>query len=80
MKLKSHSKHVHSVLFRNGVEILFSYGVAVAGFEPGIGYFKSTQHYSPTTSGHINNYLGHGVEAHAIARTQYEIDNLVGGA
>ncbi len=41
----------------NGVLILFSYSTPVAGYDEE-GAFKTTTHYSTTTTRHINKYLG----------------------
>jgi hypothetical protein len=38
-------------------EIFISYETPVAGFISGIGYFKTSQYFSSTTSKHINQYL-----------------------
>lgn len=39
------------------VSILFSYSTPVAGWDKD-GAFRTTQHYSKTTTRHINKYLG----------------------
>ena len=41
----------------NGTEVLFSYRTPVAGYHPDLGYVRTKQYYSPTTSKHINKYL-----------------------
>ena len=38
-------------------EVLFSYSTPVAAFVPGIGYVRTTEHYSSTTTRHITRYL-----------------------
>ena len=44
----------------NGVSVLFSYETPVAGWD-NEGAFRTDQHYSATTTRHINKYLGKGV-------------------
>ncbi len=41
----------------NGTSILFSYETPVAGYD-NQGAFRTDQHYSSTTTKHINKYLG----------------------
>lgn len=43
--------------FDDGREMLFSYNTPVAGYMPGLGYFKTDTFWSVTTSKHINAYL-----------------------
>ena len=59
----------------NGVSIMFSYDTPVAGWD-NQGAFKTSEHYSPTTSKHINKYLGKDKD---MARTvsQSYINSLV---
>ncbi len=51
--------------FPNNTSILFSYSTPVAGYDSK-GAFRTAEHYSPTTSKHINKYLGNDK---SIART-----------
>ena len=37
--------------------VLYSYSTPVAGYKPNIGYVKTNQWYSSTTTRHINRYL-----------------------
>ena len=41
----------------NGTEVLFSYRTPVAGYHPDLGYVRTKEYYSPTTTRHINQYL-----------------------
>ena len=41
----------------DGVSVLFSYETPVAGFDEQ-GAFRSSKHYSATTTRHVNQYLG----------------------
>ena len=41
----------------NDTTILFSYKTPVAGWDS-LGAFRTSKHYSTTTSRHINKYLG----------------------
>lgn len=43
--------------FLDGTEVLVSYNTPVAGWKAGIGYFKTGDFWSVTTSRHINAYL-----------------------
>ena len=45
------------ITFPNYTEVLFSYKTPVAGYHPDLGYVKTKQYYSKTTSKHINAYL-----------------------
>jgi hypothetical protein len=56
MKLKSIGSNM-TELNINGVSVLFSYSTAVAGWDDK-GAFRTSKHYSTTTSRHINKYLG----------------------
>ena len=41
----------------NGTEVLFSYSTPVAGYHPDLGYVRTKEYYSKTTTKHINQYL-----------------------
>lgn len=56
MKLKSIGSNMTEMNI-NGVSILFSYSTPVAGWDDK-GAFRTSKHYSTTTSRHINKYLG----------------------
>lgn len=56
MKLKSIGSNM-TELNINGVSVLFSYSTPVAGWDDK-GAFRTSKHYSTTTSRHINKYLG----------------------
>ena len=45
-----------TILLVNSKEIFFSYDTPVAGWD-GMGAFRTAEHYSPTTSKHITQYL-----------------------
>ena len=42
------------------LRVRFSYGVPVAGWKSGRGYFKTTEHHSPTSSKHANGFANRG--------------------
>lgn len=42
----------------NGHEVLFSYETPVAAYVYDRGYVRTDTHYSPTTTRHINKWLG----------------------
>ena len=56
MKLQSIGSNM-TELNINGVSVLFSYSTPVAGWDDK-GAFRTSKHYSTTTSRHINKYLG----------------------
>ena len=56
MKLKTIASNMTELNF-NGMSILFSYKTPVAGWD-NKGAFRTNKYYSPTTSKHINKYLG----------------------
>ena len=56
MKLQSLGSNM-TELNINGVSVLFSYSTPVAGWDDK-GAFRTSKHYSTTTSRHINKYLG----------------------
>ena len=56
MKLKQIGSNM-TELNINGVSVLFSYDTPVAGWDSD-GSFRTDEHYSPTTTKHINKYLG----------------------
>lgn len=56
MKIKSIGSNM-TELNINGVSVLFSYSTPVAGWDDK-GAFRTSKHYSTTTSRHINKYLG----------------------
>ena len=59
MELKSLAANRTLLIFNKGItEILFSYSTPVAGYSNKLGYIKTDQYYSKTTTRHINKYLG----------------------
>tara|TARA_R100000742_G_C4260822_1_gene78619 strand:+ start:628 stop:879 length:252 start_codon:yes stop_codon:yes gene_type:complete len=59
MKLQSLAQNRTVLIFNNGTtEIFFSYETPVAGYSDKLGYIKTDQWYSSTTTRHINKYLG----------------------
>ena len=56
-KLGSNMSEIELGSFPNNTSILFSYATPVAGYDRK-GAFRTNEHYSPTTSKHINKYLG----------------------
>ena len=68
------------VTFPNYSEVFFSYKTPVAGYHPDLGYVRTKQYYSQTTSRHINKYLdlkGNNLDVHFTSVDQDVIDNLV---
>ena len=58
MKLHSFATNRTLLTFDDGTEVFFSYQTPVAGYSNKLGYVKSKQWYSSTTTRHINKYLG----------------------
>ena len=58
MELQSIAANRTLLIFNNGItEILFSYSTPVAGYSNKLGYVKTDQWYSQTTTRHINKYI-----------------------
>lgn len=51
------SKNNVAIVYSNGIAVLFSYGVPVAGYVPGRGYLRTAKKWSMTTTRHINDWL-----------------------
>ena len=73
MKLRNTGSNQAVIEFNDGTEILFSYETPVAGFKPGMGYFKTAQFFSNTTSKHVNSYVG----SNPTILPQSEIEDMV---
>jgi len=58
----------------NGNKVLFSYETPVAAYTETLGYIKTTQKYSATTTKHVNNWAGYHM-----AVPQATIDNIANG-
>ena len=59
MELKSLAANRTLLIFNRGItEILFSYEKPVAGYSHKLGWIKTEEYYSKTTTRHINQYLG----------------------
>ena len=57
IKLKKIKTNMTELTLDNGTKVLFSYETPVAGWDDD-GAFRTMEHYSPTTTRHINQYLG----------------------
>ena len=75
MKLTSFATNRTLLTFNDGTEVFFSYSTPVAGYKPNIGYVKTNQWYSSTTTRHINKYLD---DNFALNVEQDTINNLIG--
>ena len=75
MKLHSFATNRTLLSFADGTEVFFSYSTPVAGYKPNIGYVKTNQWYSSTTTRHINKYLN---DNFALNVEQDTINNLIG--
>ena len=75
MKVHSFATNRTLLTFADGTEVFFSYSTPVAGYKPNIGYVKTNQWYSSTTTRHINKYLD---DNFALNVEQDTINNLIG--
>ena len=69
MKLHSYATNRTLLTFDDGTEVFFSYETPVAGYSNNLGYVKTDEWYSSTTTRHINKYLGdlkHTVVSHSV--------------
>jgi len=57
MNIKPIANNMTELTTNNGTSVLFSYKTPVAGWDD-VGAFRTDKHYSPTTTRHINKYLG----------------------
>ena len=57
MKLQSLAANRTVLTFDDGTEIFFSYETPVAGYSNKLGYVRTNQWYSSTTTRHINKYI-----------------------
>jgi len=60
----------------DGTQVFFSYDTPVAGYSPELGYVRTKDYYSKTTSRHINKWLSN-VEYTEVS--QNVINNLAEG-
>ena len=74
MKIKSLGANQTEITLSDYTTILVSYETPVACHIPGEGYYKTEQHYSPTTSKHINKWLGN---YRATQQPQWFFDNMM---
>lgn len=56
MQLRQLGSNQSKLTFADGKEVFFSYETPVAAYVPEIGYVKTSQKWSRTTSRHINNF------------------------
>lgn len=74
MKVRNIGSNQTEINKDNGVSVLVSYQTPVAAFVPGRGYIQTNEHYSRTTSKHINAWAGKS----AVKVSQAEINALLG--
>lgn len=80
VRLKNRGSNQTIIDFGDAGEVLFSYETPVAGRHPRMGMVRTTQFYSPTTSKHVNAYLGPAAQAHGVqAVPQSFFDEWLGG-
>ena len=76
MRIKSLGKNKTLVTIGDH-EIFVSYETPVAGFISGLGYFKTDEYFSVTTSRHINEYLPDPSKVNPVIVPQYRIDDFM---
>ena len=75
MKLQSIAHNRTLLIFNNGItEVFFSYETPVAGYSNKLGYVKTDEWYSQTTTRHINKYIDG--KPHKVV-SQSEINDLL---
>ena len=57
MKLRNIGSNMTELETTAGATVLFSYSTPVAACVPGKGFVRTAEHYSVTTSKHINKWL-----------------------
>ena len=79
MKLHSFATNRTLLTFADGTEVFFSYSTPVAGYSNKLGFVKTKQWYSSTTTRHINKYLDKSTRPDLISTVeQSTINNLIG--
>ena len=78
MQLKQLGTNQTLVNYNDGTEVFFSYETPVAGFHEALGYVKTANWYSSTTTRHINKYLGNLVNE-VVEVDQAIINSLANG-
>ena len=73
MKLTPIAANQNLISYNDGTEVFFSYSTPVAGYSPRLGYVRTKEWYSSTTTRHINKYLG---ELHYLEVPQETINEL----
>ena len=57
MKLTPIAANRNIISYNDGTEVFFSYSTPVAGYSNELGYVRTEDWYSSTTTRHINKYL-----------------------
>ena len=77
MKLTPIANNQNVVSYNDGTEVFFSYKTPVAGYHPDLGYLRTEDWYSSTTTRHINKYLAVSTEHRQVS--QEIINSLANG-
>ena len=75
MKLHSFATNRTLLTFDDGTEVFFSYETPVAGYSNKLGYVKSKQWYSSTTTRHVNKYLGDKLLGDTVSEVDQDVIN-----
>ena len=77
MKLEPISNNCSLLRTNHGWQILYSYGTAVAGYNPVLNMcFKTDKKWSNTTTRHINKWLTSQQADNVVILEQSDIDNI----
>ena len=82
MKLKQLGTNQTVINYNDGTEVFFSYETPVAGYHPDLGYVRTKEWYSSTTTRHINKYLAannNNLDNHFSSVSQEIINSLANG-
>ena len=82
MKLTPIANNQNVVSYPDGTEVFFSYSTPVAGYHPDLGYVRTKEWYSSTTTRHINKYLAannHNLDCYFESVSQEIINSLANG-
>ena len=69
MELTPIAANQNAISFNNGSQVFFSYRTPVAAYCPSRGYIRTANHYSSTTTRHINKWLNGVTEVTEVPQT-----------
>jgi len=69
MRIKPIASNMTELHLASGIVVLFSYETPVAALIPGVGYIRTAQRWSQTTSRHITKWLD-GISAREVPQAE----------